>query len=184
MITEEKKQKIREICRTVNYKEINIEAWYQELQDNKNRTDDEELVFSDMFDMRKHCNEFLEKFPNDVLKALADKCNYNLKNKYYDWDSRPIHMWEWTFKCEYLPNHLAEDFINGWRISTIWLGLDHEFFKSDFPIIFETMIFADNENVKEDEALDFFQRRYSYLPQAERGHKLACRYVRRRTYGV
>lgn len=36
---------------------------------------------------------------------------------------------------------VAQHWIKGWHVSTVWLGVDHSF-GGDIPVIFETMIFA------------------------------------------
>jgi hypothetical protein len=50
-------------------------------------------------------------------------------------------------------------------ISTVFLGLDHNFFLSGEPLVFETMIFGG--------ALDQYQDRYSTLDQSIKGHRRA-----------
>ena len=52
----------------------------------------------------------------------------------------------------------------GGRVSTVWLGLDHNFIMGGPILIFETMVFS-----KLGEALD--QQRYSTLKEARKGHK-------------
>lgn len=43
----------------------------------------------------------------------------------------------------------------GEKLSTVWLGLDHNFFPSGPPLIFETMLFApDKDNVRRRSILD------------------------------
>ena len=51
---------------------------------------------------------------------------------------------------------------NGIRVSTVFLGVDHNWSREGSPILFETMVFGvDNEH----------QRRYSTWEQAEQGHR-------------
>lgn len=57
---------------------------------------------------------------------------------------------------------VAEDFIGDIRISTVFLGMDHNFF-DDVPILFETMVFGG--------PLDSEQERYYTWAEAEQGHK-------------
>lgn len=59
------------------------------------------------------------------------------------------------------------------RVSTVFLGLDHDFLGTGPPILWETMIFWPGHD------LDMFQRRYRSRVDAERGHKVACRLVER-----
>jgi hypothetical protein len=72
---------------------------------------------------------------------------------------------------------VAKDYINEVHISTVFLGLDHNFrnfgkahpFK---PILWETMIFG-GEN-------DQYCRRYTSRKEAEEGHRAAIRLVKGR----
>jgi len=82
------------------------------------------------------------------------------------------------------PN-IRKDFIDAWKdrrvaqtevgpmhISTVFLVLDHSW-SSDpdaLPILFETMIFGDNE--------DEYQEQYSTWDEAEKGHARAVEYAR------
>jgi hypothetical protein len=59
---------------------------------------------------------------------------------------------------------IGEDDVDGVRVSTVWLGLDHGFkFGEDaLPVIFETMIFGGQ--------FDNYQIRYHTEDEARRGH--------------
>jgi hypothetical protein len=59
--------------------------------------------------------------------------------------------------------------IGEWRISTVFLGLDHAFHGSP-PLLFETLVFGG--------PLDGEMDRYSTWDQAEAGHKEICARVR------
>lgn len=63
---------------------------------------------------------------------------------------------------------VAKDEINGVRISTVFLGMDHGFHGE--PLLFETMIFGGEH--------DMYQERYSTYDQAEKGHKVAVDLVK------
>lgn len=63
---------------------------------------------------------------------------------------------------------VAKDEINGVKISTVFLGMDHGFFGK--PLLFETMIFGGEH--------DMYQERYSTYEQAEKGHKVAVDLVK------
>lgn len=54
-------------------------------------------------------------------------------------------------------------------VSTVFLGLDHNFFGDGPPKIFETMIFGGHED------FDGYQSRTSTWDEAEREHLFACR---------
>ena len=68
--------------------------------------------------------------------------------------------------------HVADTTKNGVRISTVFLGLDHNYFSgnNDNPLIFETMAF----NAKGD---DIFCERCSTWEQAEAQHEKICKQV-------
>lgn len=100
-----------------------------------------------------------------------------LRHSYYDWNGNPITLLEWAALFEKRERKVANDFINGYRISTIWMGIDHNFGEGA-PLIFETMIFP---NSSEIEKLNHYQERYSTLEEAEKGHKKACNLVKRLT---
>lgn len=51
------------------------------------------------------------------------------------------------------------------RVSTVFLGLDHQFDDDGPPLLFETMIFGGKH--------DGYQERYSTWEEAEAGHKIA-----------
>jgi len=48
----------------------------------------------------------------------------------------------WAEWYENAKRHIAEDDIDGVRVSTVFLGIDHSFGESGPPILFETMIFG------------------------------------------
>ena len=87
---------------------------------------------------------------------------------YYDKDGKPLDTLSWA--------RLFENFdykrVGLWkgkkyRVSTVWLGLDHSFLDSK-PLIFETMVFnVKGRNINKD--LDM--QRYTTLKEAEQGHK-------------
>lgn len=83
---------------------------------------------------------------------------------------------EWlNFRKETLLNncqHVADDIVNGKRISTIFLGL-HIYVISEIPMVFETIIFDDGHIGGE-----IYRDRYSTWEQAEEGHKRAIQWVK------
>jgi hypothetical protein len=60
---------------------------------------------------------------------------------------------------------VARTFIGTLWVSTVFLGLDHSFGDSDYPALFETMIFDDND--------DRYQTRCSTWAEAEAMHAVA-----------
>ena len=65
---------------------------------------------------------------------------------------------------------MSLEFINDHCISTVWLGIDHNFlhdFLGGDPLVFETMVFDPTEE-------SIFTDRYSSWDKALEGHKNAC----------
>lgn len=56
------------------------------------------------------------------------------------------------------------DIVNGWRVSTVFLGLDHRFGDYGPPIVFETMVF------KEEDQASQYMRQYCTWDEAKKGH--------------
>jgi hypothetical protein len=67
---------------------------------------------------------------------------------------------------------IGNDYIDDVRISTVWLGLNHNFSGLGPPLIFETMLFG------LDEEVDEYQWRYSTKEAALAGHDQAVALVR------
>lgn len=70
---------------------------------------------------------------------------------------------------------IADTMVEGRRVSTIFLGLDHGFSRSGPPILFETMVFS--ETVETNELLEreyhetLNMRRYATYAEAMKGHE-------------
>lgn len=106
---------------------------------------------------------------------------------YYDRQCRPIEMLDWAAKHEdYDYRTVAQHWVRGWMVSTVWLGLDHNFTRQGPPVIFETMIFAPKDvtisredwGAGDDAAgtmadLDQYQDRYATEDAAQAGHDRA-----------
>jgi hypothetical protein len=89
---------------------------------------------------------------------------------YYDRDGQIISM-ERFGQLHVDPNYkvVAKKRFKGYiEVSTVWLGLDHNFGRGELAI-FESMIFAP-ESYPYDQA----QMRYATLEEAQRGHDRTC----------
>jgi hypothetical protein len=85
----------------------------------------------------------------------------------------PISSMEWAKRFEDRERRrVGLDELNGARVSTVFLGLNHQFLDDGPPLIFETMVFPEGW----DERLCW---RYSTWEQAEAGHKEAVRLVQK-----
>lgn len=103
-------------------------------------------------------------------------------SRYFDPDGNPITMHEWaaareskdedsTWAREHLVTKIAQGIDgDGITVSTVWLGLDHQWDPSGPPLIFETMIFGGVFNEE--------QWRYSTREEAHAGHAEAVRHAK------
>ena len=73
-------------------------------------------------------------------------------------------LMEWAKDFETSDRRVAKDTIDDVKVSTVFLGLDHNF-GGDTPILFETMIFG-GEHAE-------YQDRYATWDEAVAGHKTA-----------
>lgn len=100
---------------------------------------------------------------------------------YYDRQGKPLsNVMDWESIYEPGNNHIAETYM--WlgliRVSTVWLGLDHDFTyryknindSNPHPLIFESMVFIEGgwTNIN--------MLRYSTEQDALEGHKLLVKY--------
>ena len=85
-----------------------------------------------------------------------------VSTRYYDLAGNPISFDDWVRAFEG-PRQIGDTTVGEVRVSTVWLGLDHNFFSSGPPLIFETMVFGGPH----DEWCD----RYSTEDEARAGHE-------------
>lgn len=90
-----------------------------------------------------------------------------------DENGQPVienNLMTWARWFEKRERHLADDRLeNGLRVSTVFLGLDHNYCLDGPPILWETMIF----DADEESELSGYQQRYATREEAEAGHKEA-----------
>lgn len=81
-----------------------------------------------------------------------------------------LQAWgEWMEKAN---RHIGDKTKRGVRISTVFLGLDHNF-SGNTPILFESLIFGGES--------DGYMQRYSTINKAREGHKQLVKRVIRET---
>jgi len=90
-------------------------------------------------------------------------------------DGNPVRcddLMQWALWMETHDRHVALDVDEqtGWKVSTVFLALDHSFGFGK-PILYETMVFGG--------PLDQEQDRYYTRDEALAGHKAMCARVRR-----
>lgn len=61
---------------------------------------------------------------------------------------------------------VAETTIHGYRVSTVFLGIDHNFGYGGPPVLWETMVFPDDESYE-----DLYCERYTSVDDARAGHQ-------------
>lgn len=88
-------------------------------------------------------------------------------SNYYDKEGKPIDLMEWGSLLNNFDYQVIkqEELPNGKWVSTVWLGLDHNFYGGK-PLIFETIVFSSKSSYDEVDV-----KRYSSLKEAEDGHK-------------
>lgn len=68
--------------------------------------------------------------------------------------------------------HMAFDKINGFDVSTVWLGINHAYsFDNGPPLLFETMVFD------KDDWHEIYMDIYSTWDEAVEGHKRAIQWI-------
>lgn len=101
---------------------------------------------------------------------------------FFDRQGEPLTVAEYAVLHSFRSYHrVAESHIAGLWISTVWLGTDYSMWDDDGPIIFETMIFADDPLEElHPELREWVKacRRYGTEEQAEAGHAQACVEIR------
>ena len=81
--------------------------------------------------------------------------------------------WGEMFKSQ--DRRVAQTDVDGYSVSTVFLGIDHNWLPTGRPILFETMVFTDQED-----PLDLWQARYCTWEEAEAGHEAVVYKVRNR----
>jgi hypothetical protein len=84
--------------------------------------------------------------------------------RYFDRQGKPIELMEWA---RLLDDHdykiIKQETVGRYFISTVWLGLNHNWIREGLPLIFETMIFHENKESfsEEDPFGDYIERYYT-----------------------
>lgn len=91
---------------------------------------------------------------------------------------KPVYVedaMDWARWFESSERRVAVHHVGAFQISTVFLGLDHQFFAGP-PLLFETMIFP-----SESQPFDYWQQRCSTWTEAEAQHETAVALVERET---
>lgn len=84
---------------------------------------------------------------------------------------RPCSLLEWATQLEMKDRRVQKTELNGYFISTVWLGNDHGY-DPEKPLVFETMVF------KGGSSQDIYCERYSTWDEAVLGHHDAIEWVK------
>lgn len=89
-----------------------------------------------------------------------------MRTEFYDKNGRRISIRTWSKLIGNLEYKRVDLTIlpGGYRVSTVWLGMDHSFIYSR-PLVFETMVFP------KDSWMGLETDRYETLEEAKKGHK-------------
>jgi len=91
------------------------------------------------------------------------------RSRYYSRDGKPLTLIEWAKNLERRSDsgrRVAEATVPGnFWVSTVWLGVDHNYRRSGPPQIFETMVFRSHKELHEFDCV-----RYTTETQALNGH--------------
>lgn len=97
---------------------------------------------------------------------------------YYDKEGNQLDQRSaWILLADYYYKRVALTEVGPYTVSTVWLGLDHNFGFGGPPLIFETMVFttsawnADRSDPDSEGLLDIDCRRYPTQEEAEAGHE-------------
>lgn len=106
----------------------------------------------------------------DALRKLDD---WWLKQKdgthHYDKHGVPLSLGQFVELFEDLDyRRVAWTDLGQAQVSTVWLGIDHNFSRTGPPVIFETMLFGP---LAELDLTDRTQWRYRTLEEAQAGHE-------------
>lgn len=93
---------------------------------------------------------------------------------YFDRQGNPITPGTWSrLLADFEYRQVAADAAGQFWVSTVWLGLNHDFFMHHAPMIFETMVFPGKQD---EEGIASFREvfgpwRYSSEQEARRWHQ-------------
>lgn len=124
---------------------------------------------------RKLGQEWMHSFRSLRMARLARTMNLlvsaygsDIHGGHYDKEGLPITFGEYMARSEDMEYKRVDvTDLGRAEVSTIWLGIDHNWFRKGPPVIFETMLFfedADNE-------MHTACWRYATLEQAKAGHQ-------------
>lgn len=104
------------------------------------------------------------KFINDALSAAFDPLIGGVRSLYYDRAGKPVSREVFAVLFDNMQyRQVGLDKIGDVMISTVWLGINHQFNSDGPPIVFETLVTGVNDGDEE-------MYRYATDEEARRGH--------------
>jgi hypothetical protein len=91
-------------------------------------------------------------------------------------------FFDWAQWLENTSRHVAYDQVSGFIVSTVFLGINRNFFEKGKPHWFETMVFCQMDTKRMLGRL-IDQWRYATLEEARAGHKAAVEAVQKGEFG-
>jgi hypothetical protein len=79
-------------------------------------------------------------------------------------------LFDWAQWLDNTSRHVAYDQVSGFVVSTVFLGINQNFFGKGEPIWFETMVFREGADGELKGREDVEQLRYSTIEEARAGH--------------
>lgn len=133
---------------------------------------------------RAKCDARRMRMKGTVVRAAESYYNFGTPKSWQSFLSHPITspspyfilerrkrrhrrvatLGQWAQWLEHGNRRIAVDDVGPYRVSTIFLGIDHSFGRTKEPILYETLVFASDR----DGSMD--SRRYATWEEAERGH--------------
>jgi hypothetical protein len=102
---------------------------------------------------------------------------------------RDAYEWaEWYENFD--ARRVAESYVAGVRVSTVFLGIDHNYVSGGVPVLFETMVFVSDEQTVEAKCARLRRLlvgeeeicvRYATWDEAAAGHEVVVAYVKGET---
>jgi len=92
--------------------------------------------------------------------------------------AKAVDLLTWARWFETADRHVANEIVNGYRISTVFLGIDHRFSGEGPPLLFETMVFPNGGEHLDDMQEQFCERAATW-EEAEACHRRGVEFVRR-----
>lgn len=124
----------------------------------------------------------------ELADAMAEKmmqrfdADHGLGTYILDDDHNPVRVgtMEWARWFEDAKRHVGDTYTEHYRVSTVFLGLDHGWSSKGPPVLFETMVFGKNVvSIKTGTGtgIEHDMDRYCTWEEAEKGHAEMVRRV-------